>query len=147
MKHSRSYYNFDRNMSEKQSENQPLRYFKYEEFDSPDLKGSGEEFMSKKFLRILDNARHIANVPFKITSGYRTQNYHNDLTKRGYHTSKTSAHLKGLAADIATTDSKSRYKIIEALRMQNVTRIGIGKNFVHCDIDISKSQNVMWHYY
>jgi len=147
MKHSWHYYNFDRNMTEKQSQNQPLKFFKYNEFDSPDLKGSGEKFMDKGFLRILDNARKIAGVPFKITSGYRTAQYNIELKKKGYHVAKNSSHMKGLAVDISTPNSKTRYAVIEALRLQNVTRIGVGKSFVHCDIDNSKSQNVMWHYY
>ena len=35
-----------------------MRYFKYEEFDSPDLEGSGEK-MSPKLLSILDDKRNI----------------------------------------------------------------------------------------
>jgi zinc D-Ala-D-Ala carboxypeptidase len=147
MKQSKYYYDFDRNMSQEQIKNKPLRYFDFSEFDSPDEKGSGEKHMDRGFLRKLDNARHIAGIPFRITSGFRTKAYNIDLTNRGYKTSKTSPHMKGLAADISTPDSKTRYKVIEALRLQNFTRIGIGKNFVHCDTDTSKSQEVIWHYY
>ncbi len=34
-----------------------LRYFKLEEFDSPDYPGSGEKFMDWEFLDCLDEAR------------------------------------------------------------------------------------------
>ena len=47
-----------------------LRYFKLEEFDSPDYPGSGEKFMDWEFLDCLDEARDIAGVQFKINSGY-----------------------------------------------------------------------------
>ena len=51
-----------------------LRYFKLSEFDSPDEPGSGAK-MQPETLQMLDAARHIAGVPFKITSGYRTKEH------------------------------------------------------------------------
>ena len=144
-KHSKYYYDFDRNMANRTPNLRPLKYFTTKEFDSPDEVGSGEK-MSKEFLAILDEARERAGVPFKITSGYRTQAYHNDLTKRGYKTSPTSAHLLGLAADISTPTSTIRFQVIQALLEMKITRIGIGKNFVHCDIKPS-SHKVCWTYY
>ena len=48
-----------------------MKYFKLEEFDSPDLKGSGKN-MKKDFLVKLDEARELAGIPFKINSGFRT---------------------------------------------------------------------------
>ena len=101
-------------MSDRDRNYPTLKYFKRSEFDSPDKKGSGEE-MCPAFLQKLDKAREMAGIPFRITSGYRTQEHHDDLTRRGYQTSKTSAHLKGLAADIHVKDSKSRWLILNAL--------------------------------
>ena len=49
-----------------------LEYFCLEEFDSPDLPNSGVN-MDSDFVTMLDNARHIAQIPFKINSGYRTK--------------------------------------------------------------------------
>lgn len=144
-RHSKYYYDFDRNMANREPELKPLRHFTTQEFDSPDEIGSGEK-MDKKFLCLLDEARDRAGIPFKITSGYRTQNYHNDLTRRGFKTSPTSAHLLGLAADISTPTSEIRFKVLNALLEMNFTRIGIGKNFIHCDIKPS-SHKVCWTYY
>ena len=42
-----------------------FKYFKLEEFDSPDLPNSGVN-MDGAFLTMLDNARDIAQIPFKI---------------------------------------------------------------------------------
>ena len=51
-----------------------LKYFTLEEFDSPDVPGSGN-FMKEDFLMALDKARDIAGIPFKINSGYRTMEH------------------------------------------------------------------------
>ena len=48
-----------------------LRYFQYDEFDSPDMPGSGYGYMDREFLQCLDEARDIAGVKFKILSGYK----------------------------------------------------------------------------
>jgi uncharacterized protein YcbK (DUF882 family) len=124
-----------------------FRYFKYEEFDSPDEPGSGEKNMSPLFIKLLDDARHYAQTSFKITSGFRSKAHNESLRKRGFKAVKNSAHLKGLAADISCTTSAKRYLIIDALRFVGIDRIGIGRNFIHCDIDKTKTKNLIWHYY
>ena len=117
-----------------------MRYFKIEEFDSPDLQGSGFE-MDKTFLSMIDNARSIAKIPFKINSGFRT---HKRNRKVGGKIN--SSHLKGLAADISVTDSVSRFIVLNALKDVGFTRIGIAETFIHCDIDTTKTQKVIWVY-
>jgi len=120
-------------------------YFKYHEFDSPLQEGSGQ-LMDKGFLYMLNNARHIANIPFEITSGYRIEADIERLEKEGYKVSRNSSHLKGLAADIACTDSVTRYIIIDALLKAGFNRIGIAKTFIHVDNDLDKAQNCIWTY-
>jgi len=120
-------------------------YFKYHEFDSPLQQGSGQ-LMDKGFLYMLNNARHIANIPFEITSGYRIEADIERLEKEGYKVSRNSSHLKGLAADIACTDSVTRYIIIDALLKAGFNRIGIAKTFIHVDNDLDKAQFCIWTY-
>ena len=48
-----------------------FKYFTYEEFDSPDVQGSGQ-MMSKDLILILDNVRAELGKPIDINSGYRT---------------------------------------------------------------------------
>ena len=72
-----------------------MKWFNYSEFDSPDAPGSGEAHMDSDFLQMLDRARGLAGVPFKINSGYRTA-AHN----RKVGGAKHSQHLLGTAADI-----------------------------------------------
>jgi len=123
-----------------------LKYFKLSEFDCPFEEGSGSK-MNYTFLEKLDQARGLAeNTPFKITSGYRTKEYNEDLIKRGYKASRNSSHLKGLAADISVKDSKSRFIVFNSLLLAGFTRIGIADTFIHVDLDTDKTQNVIWTY-
>ena len=120
--------------------------FKSTEFDSPDLKGSGEN-MKDEFMTPLQEARTIAGVPFRITSGFRTQEYHDDLGRRGYKTSKSrSAHQDGYAADISCKDSKKRWLIINALLFAGFNRIGIASTFLHVDNSPKKTPYCIWTY-
>ena len=128
-----------------------LKYFSRSEFDSPDLEGSGDN-MSGEFLEMLDEARGLAtevsgkDFPFKINSGFRTQAYHDSLTKRGYKTDKNSPHKKGLAADISVSDSRSRYIVLNSLLLVGFTRFGIADTFIHVDLDTDRKQNIIWTY-
>ncbi len=121
----------------KVEEQMALKYFKLSEFD--DAPGTGKN-MKKEFLTKLDKARAIADVPFKITSGYRSK----ETNKRVGGVS-TSSHLKGLAADISCKDSITRQKIVSALIQAGFTRIGIADTFIHCDTDKNK-QDAIWLY-
>ena len=114
-------------------------YFELSEFDSPDLKGSGAK-MDESFLYMLDEAREIAGIPFKINSGYRTKKHNKAVGGK-----PTSSHTKGMAADIHCDDSFSRIIIIQALIETGFRRIGIGKTFIHCDNDLDKN-NALWLY-
>jgi len=116
------------------------QYIKPNEIDSPDAKGSGV-MMDSTFMYMLDEAREIAGVPFRINSGYRTN--HRNSQVGGVD---GSAHTQGIAADIAVTDSRQRAIIVQALLEAGFTRIGIARTFVHCDIDSTKAENVIWLY-
>jgi len=117
-----------------------MKNFKIEEFDSPDLIGSGE-LMDKDFLFMLDKARDLANTSFVVTSGYRTESHNSKVGGVS-----NSSHRKGLACDIACSDSRKRSNIITALLEVGFTRIGIASSFIHVDNDLDKSQDVIWTY-
>lgn len=123
----------------KEYPNQTFPNFKPYEFDSPDAPGSGMN-MHLSTLQMLQQARTIAGIPFKINSGYRTK-AHN--AKVGGV--KNSSHTRGYAIDIATTTA-TQPKIIAALRSAGFRRIGIYKSFVHADNDPSLPTPATWYY-
>ena len=117
-----------------------MRYFKLEEFDSPDELGSGCN-MSQEILNMLDATRKIYGKPMRITSGFRTKTHNKKVGGV-----ESSSHLKGLAADIACSESKNRFDMIKALLQVGFKRLGVAGTFIHVDIDKNKSQNVIWTY-
>jgi len=94
-----------------------------------------------RFLQALNTARELAGVPFPANSMTRCVK-HNAAV--GGETN--SAHLRGLAADIACTDSRNRERILFGLFGAGFTRIGVGKTFIHVDMDASLPQEVIWVY-
>ena len=122
-----------------------MLHFELSEFDSPDEKGSGK-YMDETFLSMLDDARGIAGIPFRITSGYRTPSHNAYVggVQAGLK-SKGSSHLFGYAADIACNSGQQREIIVAALIKAGFRRIGIAQNFIHADNDPDKS-NSIWLY-
>lgn len=117
-----------------------ITFFVSSEFDSPDAPGSGDR-MNQRFVQMIDKAREIADVPFHITSGFRTERH--NATIGG---TLNSAHLRGYAADIACTTGSRRMAIVKALIEAGFRRIGIAETFVHCDCDPELPQDVIWTY-
>ena len=121
-----------------------MKYFTLDEFDSPDHEGSGVN-MDDNFIKLLNHAREIAEIPFKITSGYRTADHNQRVGGVS-----NSSHLFGLAADIAVGSGKERYIILHALIKAGFKRLGIAKTFIHCDTDSydmgGNKPNSVWTY-
>ena len=117
-----------------------MKYFKLEEFDSPDEAGSGKH-MHQEILHMLDAVRKKFGKPIKINSGYRTVARNKKIGGVA-----DSSHLKGLAVDISCSNSVNRFKLLNLLLEAGFNRIGIAKTFIHVDIDKTKSQNVIWGY-
>lgn len=117
-----------------------MKYFKLSEFDSPDALGSGA-LMSPGFLDLLDRIREDAGIPFRINSGYRTNAHNREVGGKD-----NSAHVKGFAVDIFAMTSRDKFIIVDAALKNGITRIGIGKTFVHLDTDPSLPKSVIWTY-
>ncbi len=112
-----------------------MKYFKLEEFACHDCGATG---MQQNFLDQLELAREIANVPFVITSGYRCDR-HNQAVG-----STSTNHVRGVAADIQAKDGPTRGRILRGLYQAGFKRIGVGKNFIHCDTN--KGPESCWLY-
>lgn len=117
-----------------------FKYFNYEEFDSPDVQGSGQ-LMSNEIISMLDVVRKKYGKAVNINSGFRTPKHNAEVGGK-----VTSSHLKGLAVDISCTNSTDRFKLEGILREVGFTRIGMGSTFIHVDIDKEKTQKVLWTY-
>jgi len=123
-----------------------MKYFSISEFDCPSLPNSGNN-MDGNFLSMLDQAREYAGIPFKITSGYRTEQHNSKVGGvPRTESNKGSSHMYGLAADIACNNSKDRYTIIASLMDAGFNRIGVASTFIHVDNDPDKPSDVIWTY-
>ena len=113
-----------------------VKFFKPEEFASPDEPGSGSR-MDLEFMERLDTLRALVG-PLRITSGFRTPEHNAKVGGK-----KNSAHLKGLAADLACEDSRLRFKLINVAFDLGFKRIEICERHVHLDTDASLPQCVL----
>ena len=115
-----------------------IKHFKKNEFAC--RCGCGLNDIHIDLVKKLDEAREIACVPFYLHSACRCVN-HNRLVGG----SLTSSHLEGLAVDIDIPDSATRYKILVALLRVGFNRMGVYRDFIHADIDLDKTTNVVWY--
>ena len=115
------------------------KYFKPYEFECAVPRCRIDD-RDKDFLRALDSARELAGIPFRINSAYRSKDYELAKGRTG-----TSSHTKGLAVDIACSDSRKRYLIVNSLIAVGFMRIGINKTYIHVDADSDKRASI-WLY-
>lgn len=117
------------------------KYFKDSEFRKCDPPCSIED-MKPHFLETLDELRELCGIPLVLNCAYRSKEW--DIAK---NRSGNSAHTKGLAVDIRCNTSRNRYIIVKSAVKLGFKRIGIGKTFVHLDLDEELPQEVMFDYY
>jgi len=117
-----------------------LKYFKRSEFNCKC--GCNTNYINENFLEMIDRARRIAGVPFKINSGYRCEKHPLSISN------PTSSHIKFIAADIKFTDGKNLALILGGLGGVGFERFGIDfKNkFIHADCDEDKTNPCIWGY-
>jgi hypothetical protein len=116
-----------------------MKYFNKDEFACACC---GKVEIDELLATMLDGAREIAGVPFVITSGYRCEKHNAEVGGK-----VGSSHVKGMAVDIATPDSATRYAVLDGLLGAGFSRIGIGGGFIHADVDTDKEPDVVWTYY
>jgi zinc D-Ala-D-Ala carboxypeptidase len=101
----------------------------------------GKNWIDPRLVELVRRLEERIGQRLKINSGYRCE-AHNAAVGG----SETSSHLKGLAVDVAVDGSRQRYQIIHAAIQEEIHRIGIGRSFIHMDIDRSKDPMVVWLY-
>ena len=108
----------------------------------------GEDKINPVLIEKLQKVRNIIGRPIIIISGVRCEFYNASIKA-----SMNSAHIRddhgiGNAVDIACTNCKDRYELVQVAQ-KFFNRIGFGGSyggFVHLDVDRSKVQEVMWLY-
>ena len=113
-------------------------------FDSPDTPGSGN-CIDKQLLFMLQQLAIKTGYPIFswINSGVRSKYWN---TKVGGVSDSAHKIPKCKAVDIKAPTKSIRNTLVLAAREIGFKRIGVGKTFVHLDIDALKSQNVAWGY-
>jgi len=101
--------------------------------------GCGQCLMDDFFLILLDSLREEVDEPIGVVSGYRCPKH--DLEVKG-----EGNHPYGEAVDLAAPTSHMKFKIVKAALQVGITRIGIGKTFVHLDIVKNHPERVVWLY-
>lgn len=86
--------------------------------------------MKPELLAMLDGARDVAGVPFRLTSTYRDGD--------------DKSHGRGYAVDIRANTSGARFHIVRGLLAVGFHRIGVYDRHVHADCDPSLPSEVMW---
>lgn len=98
--------------------------------------------LNPRFVDKLLLAQAYAGFQFTITSAFRSQEYERSKGRKG-----TSSHCKGLAVDISTKDSHTRYKVLLACHLAGICRSGVGETFLHVDDDETKAHPIIFTYY
>ena len=100
--------------------------------------------MHEGFLKKLDQIREELGKPLVLTSAYRCPKHNLAVSSTGEY----GPHTTGRAVDIAAA-GRLKYQIVEAAKARGMTRIGIGKNFIHIDAlgrDEGFPDFVFWSY-
>ncbi len=112
------------------------RHFNRGEFVCPC--GCGADGISKDLVDNLEHARNSVGVPFVINSGIRCAKHNAEVGGK-----ENSAHLRGLAADIACTDSHARYLMLQDF-VGRFKRIEVKDRWLHVDVDKTLPQEVVF---
>lgn len=93
-------------------------------------------YLKDMLLRLSDEC----SFPLILTSAFRSTEYELSKGRSG-----SSSHCKGLAVDVACVASTNRFELIRNAFFVGFKRIGIGKDFIHLDIDVDKPKCI-WLY-
>ena len=113
-----------------------IRFFKPEEFESPDIPGSGIK-MNKRIIKALDYARNQVGLPFHINSGYRSEKHNRDVGGVS-----NSQHKLGNAADVGISSQELGDSIEYWIKDYLGDDCGIGRynTFIHVDCRNTKAR-------
>jgi len=102
-------------------------------------KNVDKKLLKRELLNCLTNFEFYFKGDAIITSGFRTPEH--NLEVGG---SPTSSHLKGLACDVACSNSRMMCLIVIYGFLAGFRRFGLAKDHVHLDVDPDKPQFCIW---
>ena len=103
--------------------------------------GCGLNNVDSRALNMLDFARDISGIPFKLNSACRCYQ-HNKNVGGVVDSSHRGDKKPSTAFDVRVHDNKDRFKILMGLIKAGFTRIVIYKSFIHADFDQTKTQDI-----
>lgn len=104
--------------------------------------GCGFDAISLCLVNALEKIRSKIGISIIINSGCRCKEHNKRVGGK-----VDSSHLSGLAADIRVVNSNHRFNLLKVIyQSEEFRRIGIGKNFIHVDIDYKKALELVWVY-
>lgn len=103
--------------------------------------GCGADHIDLTLVAILQQIREAVGHMLEIESGVRCMEHNLKVGGKA-----NSSHPRGKAVDIVCPNSRLRYHLVRLALQAGITRIGIGKTFVHIDIDESLTPAVVWLY-
>jgi len=118
-----------------------MKYFNPSEFSCQCGCGGGFSDMDSEFLSMLDHARELADVPFRLSSAYRCEKHNENVGGV-----EDSAHTKGRAVDIIARSGFEKWRVVRGLQRAGFKRIGVSNKFIHADNDPTKPTHVLWTY-
>jgi zinc D-Ala-D-Ala carboxypeptidase len=103
--------------------------------------GCGYLSISPLLVTMLEDAFSILEYTPTITSGCRCETYNEKVGGVA-----GSSHTTGRAVDIGIHSDAERFTVMKALCDVGFNRLGLGKSFIHADIDPNKNSNRIWVY-
>jgi uncharacterized protein YcbK (DUF882 family) len=97
--------------------------------------------VSPELLHLLEQIRSEYGRPLVVTSGCRCPTYNEAVGGV-----KSSAHMRGKAADISVSGGANRRKLVDLAVMNFASGIGVAKTFVHLDVDHDLPRPSLWSY-
>lgn len=107
------------------------------------MKGATKN-LAPALVEVLAHLERAVGMELIINSGYRDPEHNHDV---GGVDGSEHTYDPAEGADVLCLRSVTRFKLVREALMCGVTRIGIGKDFVHIGVATDKPQAVIWHYY
>lgn len=107
----------------------------------PVCEHGAREFLARSLISSVNDLEGRLGFELHFNSGFRCP----DCNRRAGG-KPNSAHLRGLACDVAVPDSNTRFLIVSAALRCGFRRVGVGPNFIHLDCDESLPQGMLWVY-